>query len=128
MERILCFIPPFDSLYRASRGNGSVKPVSVPTRVVWLVLTLPFTLLSLTMAVGLLTMVKPQDIIDVFGILLGTLLLGSTVFYRPSLFPVRMDTQTEQEDEILVSRLAIDLDIYTAAVLFRYIRIHFMVD
>ena len=40
------------SLHRSERPDEDVKPVSVIMRILWVVVTAPFTLLSLVLAVG----------------------------------------------------------------------------
>lgn len=78
------------SLRRSERPDEPVKPVSVITRIVWVVVTAPFTLLSLVLAVGCVDIVmRAKSGIDVLGGLLGMLLSLTVVpsFTAIAFFP-----------------------------------------
>lgn len=78
------------SLHRSERPDEDVKPVSVIMRIVWFVVTMPFTLLSLVAAVGFydITM-RAQSGMDAFDRLLGMLLSLTVVpsFTAIAFFP-----------------------------------------
>ena len=78
------------SLHRGERPDEDVKPVSVIMRIVWVVVTVPFTFLSLVAAVGCVDIVmRAKSGIDVFGGLLGMLLSLTVVpsFTAIAFFP-----------------------------------------
>ena len=78
------------SLHRGERQDEDVKPVSVIMRIVWVVVTAPFTLLSLVLAVGFYDgVMNMKSGIDVFGMLLGMLLSLTVVpsFTAIAFFP-----------------------------------------
>ena len=78
------------SLHRGERTDEYVKPVSVIMRIVWVVVTAPFTLLSLVLAVGFYDgVMNMKSGIDVFGMLLGMLLSLTVVpsFTAIAFFP-----------------------------------------
>ena len=78
------------SLHRSERPDEDVKPVSVIMRIVWVVVTAPFTLLSLVLAVGCVDIVmRAKSGIDAFGGLLGMLLSLTVVpsFTAIAFFP-----------------------------------------
>lgn len=78
------------SLHRGERPDEDVKPVSVIMRIVWFVVTIPFTFLSLVLAAGCVDIVmRAKSGIDVFGGLLGMLLLLTVVpsFTAIAFFP-----------------------------------------
>ena len=78
------------SLHRGERPDEDVKPVSVIMRIVWVVVTAPFTLLSLVLAVGFYDgVMNMKSGIDVFGMLLGMLLSLTVVpsFTAIAFFP-----------------------------------------
>ena len=78
------------SLHRSERPDEDVKPVSVIMRIVWFVVTMPFTLLSLVLAAGCVDIVmRAKSGIDAFGGLLGMLLSLTVVpsFTAIAFFP-----------------------------------------
>ena len=78
------------SLHRGEWPDEDVKPVSVIMRIVWFVVTMPFTLLSLVLAVGFYDgVMNMKSGIDVFGMLLGMLLSLTVVpsFTAIAFFP-----------------------------------------
>ena len=78
------------SLHRSEWPDEDVKPVSVIMRIVWFVVTMPFTLLSLVLAAGCVDIVmRAKSGMDAFGGLLGMLLSLTVVpsFTAIAFFP-----------------------------------------